>query len=98
MQLVIYTTFLPRALISAMCCSSSAASLGVMIVGLIPEQVNVFLTSNFFVIDYRASVDAGLARTKCFLFVKTFFIWQNALFKQIHIACRLGKIGHYRRL
>ena len=67
-------------------------------VGSIPEQDNFFLTSNFFVTDYRASADAGLARPKCFLFVKAFFIWLNTLFKQIHIACRLGKIGHYRRL
>ena len=57
-------------------------------IGLIPELVDFFLTSNFFVIHYRASVDVSLARTKCFLFVKT---WQNTLFKQIHIACRLGK-------
>ena len=71
---------------------------GSEIIGSIPEQVKFLLTSNFFVSDYRALVDAGLARTKCFLFVKTFFIWQNTLFKQIHIACRLGKIGHYRRL
>ena len=71
---------------------------GVEIAGSISAYVNFFLTSNFFVIDYRASVNAGLARPKCFSFVKTFFIWLNTLFKQIHIACRLGKIGHYRRL
>ena len=48
--------------------------LGSVIAGSILEHVNFFLMSNFFAIDYRASVDAGLARPKCFLFVKTFFI------------------------
>ena len=57
-------------------------ALGSVIIGSNSEQVNFFYNVKLFAIDYRASVDAGLARTKCFLFVKTFFIWQNALFKQ----------------
>ena len=85
-------------MISAMSCGGTAANLSISNRRFDSLASQFSYNVKFFAIDYRASVDAGLARTKCFLFVKTFFIWQNTLFKQIHIACRLGKIGHYRRL
>ena len=85
-------------MISAMSCDGTAASVWISDCRFDSLASQFFYNVKLSAIDYRASVDAGLARTKCFLFVKTFFIWQNTLFKQIHIACRLGKIGHYRRL
>ena len=57
-----------------MSCGGNAANFKSLIIGSNPEQVNFFYNVKLFAIDYRALVDAGLARTKCFLFGKIHFL------------------------
>ena len=69
-------------MISAMTCGGTAASFMISDRRFDSLASQLFYNVKLFAIDYRASVDAGLARTKCFYLSKLF------LFGKIHFLNR----------